>query len=313
MRILVTGAFGYLGLALVRRLAAEHAVVAFGHPPRQAAARAAVPAAVEIVEGDVLDAPALVRGPLDAVLHLAGGGGPAKCNADPTAAVRTNVLGTARVVQAARSAGARRLLLASTIQVYGTHRTPSGPYRETDATAADDLYGAVKESAEAIWTAAGGTALRLANLYGAGAGVDLGIQGAVERFARAAAAGGEITVYGTGAQKIDYVHIDDVGDAFARALAAESLPPLLNIGGGPPASPISIGALASACVTGGQRLGAAPRIVQKDAPDAKIWPDRSLAIGLAVNRLGWQPRVKLQAGIDELVAMMARAQKESDA
>jgi UDP-glucose 4-epimerase len=306
VRILVTGAFGYLGLALVRRLAAEHAIVALGHPPRLDAARAAVPPAVERIEGDVLDAPRLVRAPLDAVVHLAGGGGPARCAADPTAAVRTNVLGAQRVLAAARAAGARRLVYASTIAVYGTHRAPAAPYRETDPTAADEIYGAVKEAAEALWTGPGGVSLRLANLYGAGAGVDLGVQGAVERFARAAATGGELTVFGTGAQKIDYLHVTDACEAFVRALGAADPPAVVNIGGGP-AGLVSIGHLASACLTGAQRLGQAPRIAHRDAPSDKIWPDRSLAIGLAVNRLGWQPRVAFQDGIDELVAMMARS------
>ena len=309
VRILVTGAFGYLGLALVRRLAAEHALVALGHPPRSPAARAAVPPSVEVIEGDVLDAPDVVRAPLDAVIHLAGGGGTAHCAADPVAAVRINVLGAQRVLDAGRAAGATRFVYASTIAVYGTRRVPAAPYRESDATGADEIYGAVKEAAEALWTAQGGIALRLANLYGAGAGVDLGIQGAVERFARAAAAGGELTVYGTGAQKIDYVHVDDACAAFARALHTADLPPVLNIGGGV-AGINSIGAVASACVSGANQIDRRPRIVQKDAPSDKMWPDRSLAIGLAVNRLGWQPRVPFQDGINELVAMMARAEKD---
>src|SRR5262249_37086702 len=145
--------------------------------------------------------------------------------------------------------------------------------------------------------------LRLANLYGAGAGVDLGVQGAVERFARAAAAGGELTVFGSGAQKIDYLHVDDAVEAFARTLDRAEPPPVVNVGGG---DPVAIAALAEACVSAAQKLGRRPRIVQKEAPSDKIWPDRSLAIELAKSRLGWTPRVPLQAGVDELVAMMAR-------
>ena len=60
MRILVTGAFGYLGLALVRRLAAAHHVIAFGHAPRNPAAHAVIPEKVTLVEGDLLDVAATV-------------------------------------------------------------------------------------------------------------------------------------------------------------------------------------------------------------------------------------------------------------
>jgi UDP-glucose 4-epimerase len=307
VRLFVTGAFGYLGLALLRRFAPRHEILAFGHPARSAAARAAVPDGVTAVEGDILDvAPAIAEHRPEAIIHLAGGGGPRRVEEDPTRAVRTNVLGTARLAAAAQQAGAARLLFASTIQVYGTHRNWGKPYREVDPTAADDLYGAVKEAAEQIVLAAGGTVLRLANLYGAGSGVDMGLGGAVEKFARAAVAGGEITLYGTGSQRIDYVHVDDVADAIEALLAAPSMPPILNLGGG---APITVGELASACLSGAHKLGQTPRIVVREPPPGppKIWPDRSLAIGLAGNLLGWRPKVRLQTGIDALCAMMSRS------
>jgi UDP-glucose 4-epimerase len=263
---------------------------------------------VTVVEGELLDiAPVLAaNAPLDGVVHLAGGGGPARVERDPALAVRVNVLGTSRLAAAARAAGVRRVLFASTIQVYGVQRAMGRAYRETDDTAADDLYGALKEAAEHIVTAASGKVLRLANLYGAGAGVDLGIQGAVERFARAAAAGGELTIYGSGAQKIDYVHIDDACDAFVAALIAADPPAIVNIGGG---KPVTIGELASACLGAANRLEKRPRMVAVDPPpgQTKSWPDRSLAIGLASNRLGWRPQVRLQKGINDLVDMMSRS------
>jgi UDP-glucose 4-epimerase len=307
VKVLVTGAFGYLGLALVRGLGEAHRIVALGRPPRRPGVH--VQAGVETVHGDVLEhGPHLVEsGEFEAIVHVAGGGGLHKCEADPTAAVRDNVEATLVLAAAARRARVPRLLFASTIAVYGTHRQPSGPYREDDTPCPDELYGALKRAAETAWTApelGGGTALRIANVYGAGAGVDVGVSGAVERFARAAATGGEITVFGSGAQRIDYVHVDDVVRAFALALAAPVLPSVLNVGGG---SPVSIRELAAVCVGLGESRRTAPRIIERPAPEGKLWPDRRLAIDRARETLGWSPQVPLARGLGDLVDMMARA------
>jgi UDP-glucose 4-epimerase len=313
VRVLVTGAFGYLGLALLRGLEG-YEVVALGRRPRNERALTTVPPWVTTVFGDVLgDAEAVVsgRGPFDAVIHLAGGGGPKKVESDPAAAVRDNALGTALLADVARRGKVQRLLLASTIAVYGTFRPPPGrPYRETDPAAPDDLYGSLKRSAEAIWTGAGlagGTALRIANIYGAGAGVDLGIAGAVERFARAAGRGGEISIFGTGQQRIDYVHIDDVVRALRLGLERAGLPAVINIGGG---EPVAIATLAETCASIGQRRGAAVSLLRKPDPGGKIWPDRALAIERASEVLGWQPRVPLVQGLEEMAEMMARTAGE---
>lgn len=305
-RVLVTGAFGYVGLAVLRGLSG-HEITAFGHAPRNPAARGAIPAGVRVREGDIGDVAQALHdlGPFDAVLHLAGGGGPAKLAADPAAAVRTNIRATSELCLRAREQGTTRLIFASTIAVYGTFRDHGKPYSEADSALPDDLYGVVKEAAEHVWVRhAGGTSLRLANIYGAGAGVDMGVNGAVERFARAAAEGGEIKIFGTGEQRIDYVHVDDVVRAFVAALEAESPPPVVNVGGG---APISIADLAERSIAAGKKLGKDTSFKREPAPAGKSWPDRSLAIDLARASLGWTPRVSYDDGILGLVRMMAGA------
>lgn len=303
MRIVVTGAFGYVGLALLGRLASRHEVIAVGHPPRAAVS---VPTGVEVVHGDL----SLAAGYLDretAIVHLASSGGEARCRQDPVAAVRTIVGGTSRLAAAAREAEAPVRLFASSIFVYGTYRQPTRPYREDDSLDADDLYGICKATAEEAWTRhGGGTALRIANVYGAGCGVDLGIEGAIERFARAAAAAGPLTVYGEGTQRIDYVHVDDLCAAIELAIDAApgTLPPAINVGGG---APVAIGALARACVRAAEALGARPALVTAPAPHGKIWPDRSLSIELAQNVLGWTPRNALEDGVRGMIEMMMRS------
>lgn len=303
-RVFITGGFGYLGLALAAGLPPDWHVVVFGHKPRSALAYQALPARVKHLEGDLLGVRRVLQdeAPFDAVLHLAGGGGPKKIEQDPGDAIRSNLRGTSELIAAAREAGIPRLIFASTIAVYGTYRESHAPYREQDVAIPDDLYGITKEAAEHVWThLGGGHSLRLANVYGAGAGVDLGVSGAVEHFARAAARGGELRIFGSGEQRIDYVHVADVVDAFRLATEASDLPPVLNIGGG---APISIAELAQVAVTAGREIGASPHVGRVPAPEGKSWPDRSLAIELARETLGWKPARSYDEGIRELVAMM---------
>lgn len=300
MRVLITGALGYVGLAVSRRLAKTHDVVLFGHRARKDVSQL-IPARAEVHVADLMEVASVRMGDVDAIVHLAGGGGAGKCEADPCAAVRSNIRGTSALVAFARQQRAR-LLFASTIAVYGTFRESTEPYVEDDEPQADDLYGTLKLAAEDICKTLGdGAALRMANVYGAGGGIDLGIQGAVERFARAAAKGDTLTILGSGQQRIDYVHIDDVADAFELALIAPKLPAAVNIGGG---QPIAIKDLAQLCVDAGRELGAQPTIVSKPMAEGKVWPDRSLSIGLAKRILDWQPRTRMVEGIRELVAMM---------
>jgi len=289
VRVLCTGAQGYLGLALVHRLAGRFDLVGVGR-----AARVPVSAPVPMIAADVRLAALAEHGRFDAVVHLAGGGGPGKVEADPARAWADNVAATRAVAEAARGA---RLLFASTIAVYGTRRAHPVAYREGDGPAPDDLYGALKAAAEEIVWLHGGTSLRLANVYGVGSGIDVGLAGAVERFARAAATGGELTVYGDGAQRIDYVHVDDVVDAFAAALLAPTLPAAINIGSGAPVSVEDLARLAA-------ETNPAARVTSVPPPPGKIWPDRSLDISLAAEALGWRPRVPLRDGVHALCAMM---------
>lgn len=281
MKVLITGAFGYFGAALALRLSPEHEVLAVGRPPRSGPADRIRALFRELwirsAEADVHALPADWMRQAKAIVHLAGGGAAGGQSADAAADLLDNIGAVACVAQQAPPGA--RLLLASSIYVYGRN-CELCPFRETDTLAPDTLYGQMKAVAEALWRQRGGTALRFAHIYGAGAGIDFGRDGVTERLARAAAWGAPFTLQGDGSQRVDLVHIDDACDAVARALLADGglrafgvsldAESVVNIGGG---APVMIRDLAQAFgvdALGEFGAGAAP--VPQPAPAHDLMP-----------------------------------------
>lgn len=214
--VLVTGATGAVGPSVVQELLARgYRVRALALAP----AAAPLPPEVESVWGDVTDPGAVdaaVAGAsaiahLAARLHLAG-----PPSRDIEAYRHVNVHGTATVVKAARQAGVRRIVYASTISVYG----PSGSTVVSESTPPkpDTPYGATKLMAEdLVREAVGldgrpmGTVLRLAAVYGSG------VKGNYRALVEALAAGRFLPV-GNGRNRRTLIHDQDVARAVAHAI-----------------------------------------------------------------------------------------------
>ena len=217
--VLVTGGAGYIGRYVVNRLAAagERVVVVDRHGDAGAAPAAA------FERCDVRDTERLAsifrHHRIAAVMHLAALTGGAGSLADPARTYRNNAGGTASVLRCAAQAGVAHVLLTSTAAVYGA--VQSGVCRESSTARPITAYGHSKRLAEKMVRGAGAMSglrhviLRLFNVAGASPG------------------GGPLRVGGRGAVPIhgtdyatadgtcvrDYVHVEDVAEAHALALA----------------------------------------------------------------------------------------------
>jgi UDP-glucose 4-epimerase len=220
-RILVTGGAGFVGATLVRRLVAagNRVRVLDNYSAGDISHLAGVDA--ELVTGDILDAAALdaaVAG-MDAVVHLAAAGSVIRSIADPAANFDANVLGTFRVLDAARRAGAQRTVQASTGGALIGDATP--PVSEASLPKPISPYGASKLAGEGYAHAFAASyglrtvALRFANVYGPWSERKTG---AIPVFFRAIHAGEPIVIYGDGSASRDYTHVDDIARAIELAL-----------------------------------------------------------------------------------------------
>jgi UDP-glucose 4-epimerase len=237
MRVVVTGGSGFIGSHVVDQLVlAGHDVVVV-----DVGGRWRNPAA-DYRSADVFDAAALaaaVSG-TQAIFHLAGAADVNEVAADPVRAVRLNVEGTAQVLDAARHAGVDRVLLASTVWVYGAtvgegERTETAP---VDVRRAGHVYVATKLAAEMLvhsYREMYGQRFTILR-YGIPYGPRMRDALVVARFVRAAREGQPITIAGTGEQQRNYVYVEDIADAHVRALSVAAADQTLALEGGAPVS-----------------------------------------------------------------------------
>ncbi|MFI9405439.1 NAD-dependent epimerase/dehydratase family protein [Nocardia sp. NPDC052316] len=216
MRVLVTGANGYLGGAVVKQLRAG------GHEVIGLVRGAGTPGAGPVRTADLLDPEALAAAvrDIDVVCHLAGLTRVRESLADPLRYFEVNVGGTVALLRAMAAAQVGGLVFASTASIYGT--PDRQPMSEELPDRPPHPYAASKAAAESVIAAQAATGqlaavvLRLFNIAG---GADPDPTRIVPRIL-AVAAGDEprLTINGDGTAVRDYVHIEDAATAFAAAV-----------------------------------------------------------------------------------------------
>jgi len=228
MRTLVTGGAGFIGSHIVEELLRRGDTVRvldnFSSGTRDNLKT--LRGNLEILEGDLRDAgtvQAAVRD-VELVFHLAAFISVPESMLDPETCFAVNVGGTVSLLEAARKAGVRKVVLSSSTAVYGDTdvfpTTEETPLRPLSPYA---LSKQVNELYARLYTRTLGlpvTALRYFNVYGPRQRPDSDYAAAIPIFVRRLVAGEPIIIYGDGKQSRDFIFVKDV--VRANLLAAES-------------------------------------------------------------------------------------------
>ena len=302
----VTGAAGFIGSNIVEELVRRGETVRAIDNLSTGYLRNLQPwlDKVEFIEGSVTDVALLRRAfdGVDYVLHQAAIPSVPRSVEEPMQSHEANATGTLNVLLAARDAGVKRVVFASSSSVYGD--SPTMPKREEMPTQPLSPYAVNKLAGEEyckVFHRVYGlpaVALRYFNVFGPRQDPTSAYAAAIAAFASTMMAGKQPTVYGDGLQTRDFTYVSNVVDANLLACQTDAADGLaLNIACGASISLLDlIAELNSLLGTNLEPLF---------APERKGDVKHSLAdIGPARARLGYEPRVGLREGLENTVRWM---------
>jgi UDP-glucose 4-epimerase len=303
VKTLVTGGAGFIGSTLVDRLLAEgHTVdvvdnLTTGSLGNLAEARRTGAGHLTFHQMDVRSpdvVEVLNRCRPEVVFHLAAQIDVRVSVADPVFDADVNVLGSLRVLEGARSSGARKVVFASSGgTIYGNPDPADLPVKESYPQRPVSPYGVAKKvvsdylAAYRVLHDLEFTTLALANVYGPRQDPH-GEAGVVAIFAGRLLSGEPCTIYGDGSQTRDFVFVDDVVDAFARA-AGRGGGLVLNIGTG---KETSVNELYEAMA---KNAGTSEPALYAPARPGEL-ARSSVDPGRAAIHLAWKPWTSLEEG-----------------
>ncbi|MGH7548186.1 MAG: UDP-glucuronic acid decarboxylase family protein [Gemmatimonadales bacterium] len=302
MRVLVTGAAGFLGSHLCDQLVARgHRVVGMdnfltGNPANLTHLRSHPN--FQFVLHDVTNF-IEVQGPLEAVLHFASPASPSDYLEYPIQTLKVGSLGTHKALGLAKAKGAR-FLLASTSEVYGdplVHPQPEGYWGNVNPVGPRGVYDEAKRFAEAMTMAyhryhrLDTCIARIFNTYGPRMRPNDGR--VVSNFIVQALKGEPLTVYGDGSQTRSFCYVDDLIDGIVR-LFERGDPEPTNVGN---PDEFTVRQLAKLVL---EMTGSRSPVVEQPLPvdDPKV---RQPDITRAHATLGWKPKVSLKDGLKRTI------------
>ena len=300
MNALVTGGAGFIGSNLVRLLLDRgHSVTVLDN--LSSGYRFNIDGLpIRFVEGDVRNPDAVadaIEG-CDTVFHLAASVGNTRSIVNPIEDSEVNVLGTLRVLEAARAVKARKVVFSSSAGIFGELKTL--PIREDHPVEPDSPYGASKLCAEKLCLAYSKLhgletmCLRYFNVYGVNQRYDA-YGNVIPIFAHRMFAGEPVVIFGDGEQTRDLVNVGDVAEANYRASQAAGAWGAFNIASG---TRVTINALADMmCEVSGVKA-----VIQHGPPRPGDVRHSLADISSAHEVFGYAPSVDLRPGLTEYLA-----------
>lgn len=308
--VLVTGATGLLGAALVRmlvELGADVVALVRDWVPQSEAARSMLLERIRVVRGDVVDQPLLERVlgeyEIDSVFHLAAQTIVSIANRNPVGTFESNIRGTWSVLEAARrSPAVKQIVVASSDKAYGEQAVL--PYSEATPLEGRHPYDASKSCADLISQTYARTfgvpvcITRCGNFFGPG---DLNWNRIVPGTFRSAFRGERPIIRSDGKFVRDYIFVDDGAAAYLqtaerlasdRSLAGEAF----NFSN---EAPLTVIALVERILAAAGRSDLVPEILNQASNEIR---EQFLDAGKAKQRLGWQPRFSLDEGLARTAA-----------
>jgi UDP-glucose 4-epimerase len=307
-RILVTGGAGLIGSTTIDLLLREQnpgRIVILDNMTRGTAANiesATRDSRVQVVEGDIRDRPLVERlaSEADAIIHMAALRITA-CAAEPREAFEVMCGGTFNVVDAARKAGVKKVVAASTASVYGlADRFPTTedhhPYNNRT------WYGATKVMLEGLLRSYNDmfglryVAFRYFNVYGPRMDIHGKYTEVLIRWMERIENGQAPLIFGDGKQTMDFIYVEDIARANVLGLASDVSDEVFNVASGTETSLNDLAA-ALARVMGRE-------VAPEYGPERSVNPvPRRLASTEKANRLlGFRAQVSLEEGLRRLVA-----------
>jgi UDP-glucose 4-epimerase len=300
MRVLITGGSGFIGSSIAKELASNGTeVVVLDNLSSGYRGNINGQPGVVLLEADVRD-PAAVNAAaagVDVIFHLAASVGNKRSIDEPVNDAEINVIGTLRVLEAARKAGVRKVVMSSSAGIFGELKTL--PIREDHPAEPDSPYGASKLCAEKlglVYAKLYGmevVCLRYFNVYGPSQRFDA-YGNVIPIFVFQMLRGEPVTIFGDGEQTRDFVNVRDVVQANIKAAMAHCVSGAFNIGSG---TRISINDLV-------ERVKAASGlnpVVRHGPPRAGDVRDSLADISAARRAFGFEPVVTIDEGLPEYI------------